>query len=84
MDQDAERTILEARDEVGRRAQTSLVRLRSEGKPPAEIAAALKAETGLELSPEAVERVMRQVAGPAAPQAEGADPTFFSGYLGGG
>jgi hypothetical protein len=84
MEQDAERTILEARDEVGRQALTCLVRLRSEGKPPAEIAAALKAETGLELSPEAVEHVMRQVAGPAAPQAEGGDPAFFSGYLGGG
>jgi hypothetical protein len=60
------------------------VRLRSEGKPPVVIAAALKAETGLELSPEAVERVMGRVAGPAAPEGEGGDPAFFSGYLGGG
>jgi hypothetical protein len=84
MEQDAERAILEPRDEAGRRALRCLVRLRSEGKEPAAIAAALKAETGLELSPEAVERVMRRVAGPAAPQGEGGDPAFFSGYLGGG
>lgn len=60
-----------------------LMRLRGEGKDLAEIAAGLEAETGTALAPEAVDRILRRVAGPAA-GGEGADPDYFSGYLGGG
>jgi hypothetical protein len=59
-----------------------LLRLRGEGKSAEEIAAGLAA-AGHELSPAAVERVLREIAGPAA-AGEGADPEYFSGYLGGG
>ena len=60
-----------------------LLRLRSEGRTLEEIAAGLEAETGQVLSPAAVDRVLRQVAGPA-PRQEGGDPDYFSGWLGGG
>jgi hypothetical protein len=60
-----------------------LVRLRSEGKSLDEIAMGLQAETGHRLATAAVEALMSRVAGPV-PAQEGADPKFFSGYLGGG
>jgi hypothetical protein len=84
MDDDLERKLVEAPE--GEREQAALrclLRLRGEGKPALEIAAGLKAETGVELSPEAVDRVLRRVAGPAARET-GGDPEYFSGYLGGG
>ena len=84
MDDDLERKLVEAPDgERERAALACLVRMRGEGKSVEEIAAGLKAETGAELSPDAVDRVLRRVAGPA-PRETGGDPEYFSGYLGGG
>ena len=60
-----------------------LTRLRSEGKTLEDIAAALRAETGVELPAAEVEALMQRVVGPM-PGEEGADPRFFSGHLGGG
>jgi uncharacterized protein with GYD domain len=60
-----------------------MLRARSEGKSLPEIAEAVRIETGLELTPEAVDRILREAAGPV-PRREGGDPEFFSGYLGGG
>jgi hypothetical protein len=48
-----------------------------------EIVAGLAVETGLTLAPMTLDRVLQQVAGPV-PRAEGGDPEYFSGYLGGG
>jgi hypothetical protein len=47
------------------------------------IAAGLRAETGMDLATDVIDRVLRRVAGPVA-RAEGGDPEYFSGYLGGG
>jgi hypothetical protein len=69
---DAERTALRA-----------LVRLRGEGKTLEEIAAGVKEASGIELSAEAVDRLLRRVAGPVVPES-GGDPAYFTGYLGGG
>jgi hypothetical protein len=66
-----------------RAALRALVRLRSEGKSVDAIAAGVKTETGIELSTATVDRILREVAGPA-PREKGGDPEFFSGYLGGG
>jgi hypothetical protein len=84
MERDLERRLVEAPSgDTERAALRCLLRLRSEGKPLEEIAAGLRAETGLELSPAAVDRVLRRIAGPV-PREEGGDPEYFSGYLGGG
>ena len=84
MSKDVEQRLVEGPEtETERAALRALVRLRGEGKSVEEIAAGVKAETGLELSPAAVDRVLRQVAGPAVP-GSGADPDYFTGYLGGG
>jgi hypothetical protein len=84
MERDLERRIVEGpMGEEERAALRCLLRLRSEGRPLEDIAAGLKAEAGLVLAPEAVDRVLRQVAGPV-PREEGGDPAFFTGYLGGG
>lgn len=84
MEDALERRLVEAPEtEQERAALRCLVRLRGEGRPVEEIAAGLRTETGLELSPDAVDRVLRQVAGPA-PRETGGDPDYFSGYLGGG
>jgi hypothetical protein len=84
MERDLERRIVEGpMGEAERTALRCLMRLRSEGKSLEAIAAGLKAETGLELAPAAVDRVLRQVAGPV-PREDGGDPEFFSGHLGGG
>jgi hypothetical protein len=84
MERDLERNLIEAPSgDVERTALRSLLRLRSAGKSLDEIAAGLRAETGLELSPAAVDRVLRRIAGPV-PREEGGDPEYFSGYLGGG
>ncbi len=84
MGSDVERTLggvsRTAEERAGLRC---LLRMRSEGKSEEEIAAGLKAETGFELSPEAVDRVLRRIAGPV-PRKKGGDPEYFSGYLGGG
>lgn len=64
-------------------AVSCLLRLRSMGRSPDEIAAGLEAETGMRLSPEAVERVLGRIAG-SVPRDEGGDPEFFTGELGGG
>jgi hypothetical protein len=84
MERDLERRLVEApSDDAERAARCCLLRLRSEGKSLDEIAVGLQAETGLELSPAAVDRVLRRIAGPV-PREEGGDPEYFSGYLGGG
>ena len=85
MEGDLERRIIEpAEDDAEARAALQcLLKLRGEGKPLEEIAMGLKAETGIALPPDAVDRVLRRVAGPAV-GGEGADPEYFSGYLGGG
>lgn len=84
MDDGLERKLVEAPEtEEERAALRCLLRLRGEGKSKEEIAAGLEAETGLALSPDAIDRVLREVAGPAA-EKTGADPEYFSGYLGGG
>jgi hypothetical protein len=84
MEQDLERRLVEApAGDAERAALRCLLRLRSEGRSVEEIAAGLEAETGWRLSPAAVDRVLRQVAGPA-PRQEGGDSVYFSGYLGGG
>jgi hypothetical protein len=84
VDQDTERRILEPKGEADRAALRCLLRMRSEGKPLAEMPAALEAETGVALPVDSVDRILRKVAGRPAPRAEGGDPEFFSGYLGGG
>lgn len=84
MADELERKIVAAPEGTAERAALRcLVRLRSEGKSPDEIAAGLKAETGLDLPPATVDRILRQVAGPA-PRETGGDPEYFSGHLGGG
>lgn len=84
-EEELERRIVEPPpgDEEARGALRCLIRLRGEGRPVEAIAAAFRAETGLDLSAEAVGRVLARVAGPAARE-EGADPAYFSGWLGGG
>jgi hypothetical protein len=82
--EDLERRIVAAAGgEEERAALRCLPRLRGEGRSLEEIAAGLRAETGLELSPAAVDRVLRRIAGPV-PREQGGDPEYFSGYLGGG
>lgn len=83
MDADIERRIIQGQGETERAALRCLVRLRSEGKALDEMPAGLEAETGIALSAEAIERILREVAG-EVPRQEGGDPAFFSGYLGGG
>ena len=84
MEHDLERKILETPgDPEAQAALHCLIRLRGEGKTVEAIAAGLAAETGIQLTPDAVDRILRQVAGPA-PRQEGGDPAYFSGYLGGG
>ena len=84
MESDLERRLSDVpRTDEERAALRGLLRMRSEGKSLDEIAAGLKAETGFELSPEAVDRVLRRIAGPV-PRKKGGDPEYFSGYLGGG
>lgn len=85
MTEELERRIAEPAegDEEARAALRCLLRLRGEGKTAPEIAAGLAAETGLELTPEAVERLLERVAGPV-PNQEGGDPAYFTGCMGGG
>jgi hypothetical protein len=83
MTDDPEQRLVEPRGEEDVAALRCVLRLRGEGKSLEGIAAGLRAETGLDLAPDAVDRVLRLVAGPAA-RAEGGDPDYFSGYLGGG
>jgi len=77
-----EQRLIEPRTEDDAVALRCLMRLRGEGNSPGEIAAGLRAETGMDLAADVIDRVLRQVAGPAA-RAEGGDPEYFSGYLGG-
>ncbi len=83
MDQDTEQRLVEAKGEAEQAALRCLVRMRGEGKPLHEMPAGLEAETGISLPAEAIDRILRAVAGPA-PRETGGDPEFFSGYLGGG
>ena len=84
MESDLERRLSDVpRTDEERAALRGLLRMRSEGKSLDEIAAGLRAEVGLELSPAAVDRVLGRIAGPV-PSKEGGDPEYFSGYLGGG
>jgi hypothetical protein len=83
MARDPEERLLHPRDGSDRNALACLLRLRSEGKGLAEIARGLRVETGLVLSPPALDRVLREIAGPV-PRENGGDPEYFSGYLGGG
>ncbi len=84
MESDLERRLSDIpKTDEERAALRGLLRMRSEGKSLDEIAAGLKAEVGLELSPAAVDRVLRRIAGPV-PSKEGGDPEYFGGYLGGG
>jgi hypothetical protein len=78
-----EHGLLHPASEADRVALACLMRLRSEGRSLDEIADGLRAETGLAVSPEALDQVLRRVAGPV-PCADGGDPEYFSGYLGGG
>jgi hypothetical protein len=59
------------------------LRLRGQGKSLEEIAAGLKADAGIDVSPAAVDDMLRRAAGPAASE-RGADPAFFTGTMGGG
>jgi hypothetical protein len=83
MPDDPEQRLIQPRTEGDAAALRCLVRLRGEGNSLDAIAAGLRAETGLDLAPDAIDRVLRRVAGPVA-RAEGGDPEYFSGYLGGG
>lgn len=85
MTSELERRIVEPPpgDEEASAALRCLIRLRGEGSAPAEIATRLAQETGWELTPEAVQRVLERVAGPA-PNQEGGDPRYFTGCMGGG
>jgi hypothetical protein len=78
-----EQRLIQPRSEDDAAALRCLMRLRGEGNSLDQIAAGLRAETGMDLAADAIDRVLRQVAGPAA-RAEGGDPEYFSGYLGGG
>jgi hypothetical protein len=78
-----EQRLIEPRTPEDRAALATLLRLRSEGRELPDIAARLRAQTGFDLELEALDRVLRTIAGPA-PQQEGGDPAYFSGYLGGG
>ena len=80
---DPEQRLIQPRNEDDAAALRCLMRLRGEGNSLDGIAAGLRAETGMDLATDAVDRVLRQVAGPVA-RAEGGDPEYFSGYLGGG
>ncbi|MGD9510082.1 MAG: hypothetical protein AB7I59_06155 [Geminicoccaceae bacterium] len=75
--------LLHPATEADRNALACLMRLRSEGCGLAEMADRLRHETGFELAPAELDGVVREIAGPV-PQPEGGDPSFFSGYLGGG
>ncbi len=84
MADDLERRLVERPEtEAERAALRALVRLRGEGRAVEEIAAGVKDASGLDLSPAAIDRVLRQVAGPL-PRERGGDPDYFTGYLGGG
>jgi hypothetical protein len=84
MADDIEQRLIERPEtDAERAALRALVRLRSEGKTLEEIAAGVKETSGIELSAEAVDRVLRRVAGPVARE-DGGDPAYFTGYLGGG
>ena len=78
-----EQRLIHPRSEDDAAALRCLMRLRGEGNSLDEIAAALRAETGMDLATDVIDRVLRQIAGPVA-RAEGGDPEYFSGYLGGG
>jgi hypothetical protein len=80
---DPEQRLIQPRSEDDAAALCCLMRLRGEGNSLDQIAAGLRAETGMDLATDAIDRVLRQVAGPAA-RAEGGAPEYFSGYLGGG
>ncbi len=77
------RIIAVPESDEARVAVACLLRLRSMGKSLDEIAAGLEAETGMTLDPQAVDRVLRRIAGPV-PREEGGDPEYFTGKLGGG
>ena len=83
MTDELEQRLVHPGSQEERKGLATLLRLRSEGRALDEIATGLRAETGLVLPPEAIDRVLRQVAGPI-PRSEGGDPEFFTGYLGGG
>lgn len=84
MEQDLEQRILAHPEGAEEQAAVRcLLRLRSEGKSLDEISAGVKADTGLDLSTAAVDRVLRHIAGPV-PRETGGDPEYFNGYLGGG
>ena len=70
-------------DATARAALRCLLRLHTEGARPEAIAETLAAETGLALPPDAIERMLRRIAGPT-PREEGGDPRYFTGWLGGG
>jgi hypothetical protein len=83
MVKDPRQSLLHPVDEEDRHALSCLLRLRSEGHGLAEIVACLRAETGFALTESELDCVLRKVAGPV-PRADGGDPEYFSGYLGGG
>ena len=83
MTDDPEQRLIQPRRQDDAAALRCLMRLRGEGNSLKEIAAGLRAETGMDLATDVIDRVLRQIAGPVA-RAEGGDPEYFSGYLGGG
>ena len=83
MPNDPRQGLLHPVDDADRAALSCLLRLRSEGYDLPEIADRLRAQTGFDLAPSELDQVLREIAGPV-PRAEGGDPDFFSGYLGGG
>ena len=83
MTESTAKRLLQPADAADRAALACLLRLRSLGRSRDEIAHGLEAETGLVLTPEAVERVLEEIAGPV-PRDEGGDPAYFTGHLGGG
>ena len=73
-----EQRLIEPRTEDEAVALRCLMRLRGEGNSPGEIAAGLRAETGMDLAADILEPgVLRQVAGPAA-RAEERYKEYFS------
>lgn len=83
MTESAAKRLLQPADAADRAALACLLRLRSLGRSRDEIAHGLEVETGLALTPKAVDRVLEEIAGPV-PRDEGGDPAYFTGHLGGG
>ena len=61
-----EQRLIHPRSEDDAAALRCLMRLRGEGNSLDEIAAGLRAETGMDLATDVIDRVLRQIAGPVA------------------